>query len=496
MKKNILLAAFGLATIATHAQRQDLNTAADAVRYSINNLTGTARFRAMGGAFGAVGGDPSAIMVNPAGSAIYNYNSGTATLSIYNIDNTTTYFGSKAKQDDSTFDLNQAGAVFVFRNSNPEAVMNKFSLGFNYENTNSFDNRFYTQGVNPNNSVDQYFLNYANGTPLDVLNNSYIEQLGFADQQAYLGYNAYIFNPVANTPNNTSYISNYDSSANNFYQENYTSINGYHGKVALNFATEFKKRVYLGANINVHFTDNIQTSSFYEDANVPTGLQSVRFNNERYTYGGGVSFSLGGIVKITEQFRAGASYESPTWLRLQDEITQSISSYCPECGGTNGVNPYITFVLDDYTIKTPSSWTGSLAYIFGQSGLLSVDYTIKDYSNTKYSTNGYEAINFDLNNTLDMAGELRVGGEYRIKNVSLRAGYRYAESPYKNGRTIGDLTGYSGGVGVAFGNSRLDFAYTWYERDMDRQQFGVGLTDTYRVESTNNNFTLSYTLDL
>jgi hypothetical protein len=39
------------------------------LRYSQDNLNGTARFRAMG-AFGALGGDLSSLNVNPAGSAI------------------------------------------------------------------------------------------------------------------------------------------------------------------------------------------------------------------------------------------------------------------------------------------------------------------------------------------------------------------------------------------------------------------------------------------
>ena len=67
MKKHILTAAI-LLTAATNYAQQSLNTAENAVRYTTDNLTGTARFRAMGGAFGAIGGDLSAINVNPAGS--------------------------------------------------------------------------------------------------------------------------------------------------------------------------------------------------------------------------------------------------------------------------------------------------------------------------------------------------------------------------------------------------------------------------------------------
>ena len=69
MKKILFLLITGLTASVSHSQE-----ISDAVRYAQDNLTGTARFRAMNGAFGAVGGDISAISVNPAGSAIFNNN--------------------------------------------------------------------------------------------------------------------------------------------------------------------------------------------------------------------------------------------------------------------------------------------------------------------------------------------------------------------------------------------------------------------------------------
>ena len=44
----------------------------DGLNYSSNSLDGTARFNSMSGAFGALGGDLSAIAINPAGSAVFN----------------------------------------------------------------------------------------------------------------------------------------------------------------------------------------------------------------------------------------------------------------------------------------------------------------------------------------------------------------------------------------------------------------------------------------
>ena len=499
MKKYLFTAAAVLAAATTYAQ-QDINTAADAVRYSMGNITGTARFRAMAGAFGAVGGDPSAMMVNPAGSAIFVYNSGTASATSYNTSNSANYFGTRVKKNDNSFDLNQLGAVFVFNNAREDATMQKFTLGFNYENTNSFDNNIRIAGVNPNNSIDKYFLRYANGIgnegaiPLGTLQNGYFGDLNYIDQQAYLGYNAYVFNPSTSN-GQTTYVSNVPANGN-YYQDSYINTSGYNGKIALNFAAQLVKRLYLGANVNVHFTDYVNNTSFYEDTNNngAEGLRSLQFDTERYTYGGGVSFDLGAIVKVTEQFRAGLAYQSPTWLRLQDDVTQRVIAN--NGGSTFVTDPGITFTFDDYTIKSPSKWTGSLAYVFGKHGLLSVDYAIKDYTNTQYTGSKYSALNAELKSTMQTASEVRIGGEYRIKQFSLRGGYRYEQSPYKNETTIGNLNGFSGGFGINFGGSRIDLAYAWYQRKADVALVTPGLTDAARVKSTNNNLTLSYTLDL
>ena len=79
MKKYLSLMIAGLSFSAT--QSQDIS---DAMRYSQDHLNGTARYRAMGGAFGALGGDFSALNVNPAGSAVFNNNQMAFTLNNYN----------------------------------------------------------------------------------------------------------------------------------------------------------------------------------------------------------------------------------------------------------------------------------------------------------------------------------------------------------------------------------------------------------------------------
>src|SRR5690625_7390267 len=63
----------------------------DAVRYSSDNLDGTVRFISMGGAFGPLGGDLSAIKLNPASSSVFFTNQAALTFNSESFKNETDY---------------------------------------------------------------------------------------------------------------------------------------------------------------------------------------------------------------------------------------------------------------------------------------------------------------------------------------------------------------------------------------------------------------------
>ena len=86
MKNRILRIAIAISTIAANAQNE-----VDALRYSTQNLSGTARFSAMGGAFGSLGGEFSALSSNPAGIGMYQVSEFTFTPS-FNLNTTTSYY--------------------------------------------------------------------------------------------------------------------------------------------------------------------------------------------------------------------------------------------------------------------------------------------------------------------------------------------------------------------------------------------------------------------
>ena len=177
----------------------------DAVRYSTGDVKGTARFRGMSGAFGALGGDMSAVSINPAGSAIFNSTHLSFTLGTEAVDNTAEYFGNYNNSSDSFFKFSQAGSAFVFKNNDQSSPFSKLVLGFAYERTGNFDNTFFASGIN-NNSIDSYFLANAQGLPLEEISafpgESYTyaygeigAAYGSQHQQAFLGYESFILEP-------------------------------------------------------------------------------------------------------------------------------------------------------------------------------------------------------------------------------------------------------------------------------------------------------------
>lgn len=500
MKKNLLSIIVTLAFSALHSQEIK-----DAMRYTQNELHGTARFTAMSGAFGALGGDLSSLNINPAGSAVFSTNQFATTLGNYDTKNKSNYFGTNTSSSESSFDLNQAGGVFVFKTYNPDSALRKFSFAINYENTNNYDNSFFSAGVSPIHSVANYFISYANGVPLELLEQSEYAALDHGAQQAFLGYQGYIINPVTNTANNTLYTSNVRAGGN-YYQENSVYTEGYNGKIVFNAAVQFQDFLYFGFNLNTHFTDYVQTTNFYESNNNPLDMnyevKNLNFSNTLHTFGNGFSFQVGAIAKLNNQIRVGLAYESPTWYNLNDELSQrltSISSNSVDTLPPDIVDPFVINYYAPYELRTPGSFTGSFAYIFGKSGLISLDYKFKDYSCTEFSPENdpyYREVNTKMNNILGTSNEIRIGGEYKIERFRLRGGYRFESSPYKDSATIGDLNSFSAGLGYDFGHVKLDFSYVNVHSTSQEQFFSQGFTESAKIDTYKNNFTMTFIFEM
>lgn len=478
----------------------------DALRYSNDDLQGTARFQAMGGAFGALGGDLSALNINPAGSAVFNNSLFTISGTNYSRNNDASYFGTINNTTLSDVDINQIGGVFVFKSSNDNSDWKKFSIAFNYDVVKNFDNEFFVSG-NSNQGIDNYFLDFAQGVPFGAIlrqEGEFIEDAyldigavqGFGDQQAFLGYYGGLIDPVNEDDANTDYVSTADYTTVN--QEFLRNTVGYNSKFTLNMASQYKENLYFGGSLNFHNVfyeryDQLTESGYAANSQI----QNTTFDSFLRSEGSGFSFSLGAIAKLNDFVRLGGSYQSPTWYRLNEDFSQRINSDLAE-EDINFINFRVINLYETYTIKTPSKLTGSLAIVFGKNGLLSFDYDYQDMSQAELrpsSDPSFQTVNSQISNELSAVSTFRLGGEYRINQFSLRGGYRFEQSPYANGNTIGDLSGFSTGLGYNFGGSRLDFAINRTEQDVDERLFDTGITTPAMVNRINTNATISYTLN-
>jgi long-subunit fatty acid transport protein len=370
----------------------------------------------------------------------------------------------------------------------------------------NFDNQFRASG-NSSQGIDNYFLNFAQGQELrnlrtfdgERIDDAYLDigsSLGFGAQQAFLGFQSGLIEPVEDTDENTNYFSNAQYANVN---QNFTQIsNGFNSKFTLNLAGQYRENLYLGASLNFHsvFYENF-TSLTEAGFDQNSEIQFVNFDNFLQTEGNGFSFSLGAIAKLNENIRVGGSYQSPTWYRLSDNISQSINTDSPVRNPNLSLIDFnLVTVFPDYTIKTPSKLTGSAAIIFGKDGLLSFDYSFQDMSQAELRPRAdaaFAAENEFISEQLAVVNSYRIGGEYRLSRISLRAGYRFEGSPYEDTTIIGNLTGYSGGIGFSFGANRIDLAYNRTEQDTSELLFDSTVSNAALVNRINTNISLGYT---
>src|SRR5690606_10475074 len=98
---------------------QELNPT-DAVRIGLQQISGSARFNAMGGAFGALGADASAIQINPAGSALFNYNNFSFSGNLQIQKNQSIFNSSISDAKEKDLNLNNFGVTFVIDSKNQD----------------------------------------------------------------------------------------------------------------------------------------------------------------------------------------------------------------------------------------------------------------------------------------------------------------------------------------------------------------------------------------
>ena len=474
----------------------------DAISLSIENENGNARYMSMGGAFGALGGNLSAISKNPASGAVFELSRFGGSL-IANSNSTQAFYKSNVEKINSNNANYQAGLIYVFKNYG-DGNLNKFSIGLNFQSQNNFNEEVKISGRS-NNSIDKFFLNNSIGININnisVGSNESVrgvykwlgDNIGYSAQQAFLGYQSYLLN--YDSDNNSFYsLAKYDNGVD---QENFIFSEGHNNMASFNISWQFRSNLYMGLNFNFHdILIEKELRHIESNFDSDSAITNIDFRNYLTTVGNGLSLQGGFIYKIGS-IRLGLSYKTPTYYTLEDNLDQYMETSSIDIDGntyTDIVDPRITNIYE-YDFKSPSKLTISGAAVINNMILLSFDIISKNYAKTKFS-HQFEDVYLDLNNALarnlNSVLDYNFGAELKLGELSLRGGYKILNSPYKVVNT-NYFNSSSFGLGYNFNSSTIDLALVNSNTDYNYQLFDTGLTESASINDKKANIILSYNI--
>jgi hypothetical protein len=418
--KKISLLVFLITSSFSFAQIQGYGDLS--VKLTNENKLGTARSMSMKNAFGALGGDLSAIAVNPAGTGVFNQSSASMTLNYSNLDFSNTFYNTTTKSNQENFLLSQIGAVLVFENdgySNNE--IKKVNFGINYQKVNDYRNNWTSKGLLYSTLSD------------DIPETSVYNEV---DKQQY---------------DNKSF--------------------GTQSELNLSLGMDFDDKLYVGASFNSRDFEFDEKADRYERSYNAEGDYIDAVENFWHNHqGSGFSLGIGAIFKPVHELRLGIAYQSPTWYEIHeesnvDEYNVGYQNFYYSYNDHTYENDYDNLRINDYYLRTPSKLTLSVATVVDKFAVMSIDVVRHDYKGLKLTPyNTYINENENFENDLKNTFTFNVGSEFRFDDLSLRGGYSYAQDPYENAIETDNLQGYALGLGYNFGNVVLDAAYDYNEQ--------------------------------
>jgi hypothetical protein len=441
MKKIFLITsvlAFSFLTI--QAQNEQ-----DALRFSFFQTGGTTRSLSMGGAFGAVGGDFASLAINPAGLGIYRKGEFAFTTDFNSFKSDASYLGSSANNSGFKMGLSHFGFVIPLSMNRENSGIKGISFAVGYNKLKDYGQNITMKGVNNTNSLTDEFVYTAN-------HNS--EWDPFADGLAW-----------------ETYLIDYDSLAGVYYSDfngsNYgqtqrrtVNSSGTLGEFDFSLAANLSDKLFLGATMGVQKANYNETWVHTETDpdNVINFFESYSYQNKLSTQGTGVNFKLGLLAKPFEFLRLGASIQTPTVLKLNDDFQSSMSTYLDD---GQGAHEYSATGEFDYEITTPLRATASAAFIYKQLGLISVDYEFVDYTAARLSSSDYDFFNENeaVSERFRTTSNLRIGAEFHLAKYYLRGGFASYGNPYADGEPNAgkNLVTLSGGLGYRDNSFYVDF---------------------------------------
>ena len=437
----------------------------DAILFSQTYYEGTGRSIAMGNATGAMGGDVTAMCINPAGLGLYRSQELTFSTGLQHTLISSNYFGNRENDWKSRVTIPNFGYVMTMECSNYKPLR-YLQFGISLTRTNDFNYRSNAMGLNPNNSMIDSYLQTINSIDELFQPDNYPGQY-FADNYPYdlnLAWQTYLVDQFQDSLGYYFYDSPIPQG--NVYQNDQLSSKGRSEEWTFALGSNIKDKLFLGSSVGLTHIKRISERTYTETPGNPSAannqFSSWNHIEELGDTAWGVNLKLGFIYHPLSWFRFGAAWHSPTLYGVGENWFTETNATLKN-GENAGTHRYISPTLyQSYTFRTPHTLVGSLAFFVGKRGLITADVEYKNYRKSKFSSDvfSFDDTNSDIHDLLATTCNFRLGTEWRVHQFFIRGGAAYYGSPFGLGYDYGSVKKLSAGIGYATSDiSFWDFAY-------------------------------------
>ena len=447
----------------------------DAIRVGQLGLGSGARSLGMGNAYIAVGGDFYASYSNPATLGIIKNSSIVSSINYSKLKNDVRFFNSKTNSSESSTDFGGIGAVVPF-----PTFRGSFVVALGYNEHHNFNNILDFEGFNSG-------------------NNSLIQDLTFFNDDIpyLLGLSYPIFDI------NDDYIEDVTEVQGQLQQSGKIIEEGNTKKWNLSGAIEIAPNLFVGATFNIISGEYKRVKDYYEDDvndiypsnmlldpddDITRGFETFYLNDIIDWDINGYEAMVGVFNKVNKNLSIGATIKFPSVYQIKENFYVSGSSTFLNGDGFD-LEPDESEI--EYDISTPYEFGGGAAFNMNNI-TISGEVKLIDYSTMEFTAGFTGEEKFDKNNdikeTFDNTFNYNLGVEYRIPkyNLSVRGGYIFNKSPFKNDPSKFDKKYITAGVGFVTSKVvKIDVAYAhgWFETIGDN--YDVNVSRTFQDKTTN-----------
>lgn len=439
---------FGLLFQVGHAQNST-----DAFRFSSYDVLGSARFVALGGAYGAIGGDLSSLNYNPAGLGVYQSSEFSFSPNINYSVNDAVYNGSLGTESKTNLNYGMIGMVntrhFMDGSRAKNSGWKSVNYGVSYNRIKNFNNTMYIGGESQSSSLANVWRDISSGSFPEDLNSF----------STGLAWETYILDTVPGNP--TQYYSG--TPAGGVSQSYWESSKGYIDELSFAVSANYNDKLIIGLSIglpNLRYDRTIEYSEYALGNPANYEFNEFTYQENLLTQGTGINAKIGFIYVVSPMLRISGAVHTPTYYsEMVDEYNTNLQSIMGDNSSYSKNSPDGSMV---YNLRTPTRIMLGISSFFYKNGFISVDYEHMDYGQSKLSSSSYSFAteNQDISRDFQSTHSLRIGGEWRMDNLTLRGGYNITGSPMNP--DVNDIisSAYSWGAGYRIGNAYFDFAYS------------------------------------